>query len=213
MGPVKQRPHLVAVPSVAKPVPDWDEAALVSLVRAGEREAVRELYRRYAGLVDRMLVRVTGYVTEREDLLQDVFVRVLDHLDALRDPRALRSWICGIAVRRAQEFRRERRRRPIGHEDPSALAGSRLSSPNLERHPESSMELRRVYALLDELPEDDRVAFVLRRIDGMELLEIASVTEVSLATVKRRVSRAEERFTALASADPFLSSRIGGNRD
>lgn len=197
-----RRPQL----AVVKPPPAsaaWDEAVLVSLVRAGEREAVRELYRRYAGLVDRMIVRMTGYVTDREDLIQDVFVRVLDGLPELREPKALRSWVCGIAVRRAQEFRRERGRAHVGHDDPASLA-----APRRDLGPESAMELRRVYDLLDRIDETDRAAFVLRRIEGMELSEIVEITSASLATVKRRIARAEERFTELAQADPFLSSRL-----
>jgi RNA polymerase sigma-70 factor (ECF subfamily) len=204
MATLKARPQLSVVPASRAPEsPTWDDAALVALVRAGERDAVRELYRRYAGLVDRMVVRMTGFVTDREDLIQDVFVRVLDGIEDLREPRALKSWICGIAVRRGQEFRRERKRAPLGHDDPSSLA-----TPSRERDSESAMELRRVYHLLDQLDGDERAAFVLRRIEGMELLEIAEVVGTSLATVKRRLVRAETAFTKLAQNDAFLSSRL-----
>lgn len=70
------------------------------------------------------------------------------------------------------------------------------------------MELRRVYALLARLDPDDCVAFVLRRIDRRELGEVAELCGVSLATIKRRIARAERAFIAMAEEDPFLRERL-----
>jgi RNA polymerase sigma-70 factor (ECF subfamily) len=63
---------------------------------------------------------------------------------------------------------------------------------------------RRTYALLDRLPADERIAFALRYIDGMELALLAVVCDVSLATIKRRLGRAEQRFAAGARGDVIL---------
>ena len=63
---------------------------------------------------------------------------------------------------------------------------------------------RRTYALLERMPADERVIFALRYIDGMELERIAEVREVSLATLKRRLARAEQRFAHAAQRDSVL---------
>jgi RNA polymerase sigma-70 factor (ECF subfamily) len=55
-------------------------------------------------------------------------------------------------------------------------------------------ELKGVYALLDRLPTEQRIALVLRRVEGMELAEIATAMKLSLATVKRRLVLAEARL-------------------
>jgi RNA polymerase sigma-70 factor (ECF subfamily) len=55
------------------------------------------------------------------------------------------------------------------------------------------------------LPADERIPFALRFIDGMELTEVARACTVSLATIKRRLSRAEQRFTAFAALEPALA--------
>jgi RNA polymerase sigma-70 factor, ECF subfamily len=179
-----------------------DDAALAALVRDREVDAVREMYRRYSALAERVLVRIAGLSPDRGDLLHDVFIRAIDRISELRDPSALRPWICGIAVRRAQEFRRERRKSAL----PLDIDPKSASDPMV------GMELRRVQALLDKLDEDERTPFLLRRIDGMELAEVAEICAVSLATVKRRIGRAEEKFLAMASKDPFLMSRLEGRR-
>jgi RNA polymerase sigma-70 factor (ECF subfamily) len=180
-----------------------DDVALVALVTERDPDAVRELYRRHAPAAERMLVRMLGFVPERADLLHDVFVRVLEHIGDLRSPASVRSWICGIAVRRAQEHRRARRHSPVGLANEPFAIGS---------DPEAALEVRRVYALLERLDEDDRTAFVLRRIEGMELSEVATTCGVSLATIKRRITRAEQRFEVLAAADTFLRYRLEGRR-
>ncbi len=176
-----------------------DDAELVRLFQRGHADAAIEIYNAHATVAERMLVRMLGYVPERVDLLHDVFVRVYEGLDSIRDASSLRSWICGIAVRRAQEHIRERKRRQTASfEEHTAWTGD----------PEVSLTMRRVYALLDRLDADDRAAFVLRRIEGMELAEVASTCGVSLATAKRRIARAEQQFSELASADAVLREKV-----
>ena len=70
--------------------------------------------------------------------------------------------------------------------------------------PEICEAYRRTYALLDRMSASERVAFALRHIEGMELAQLAQVCEVSLATIKRRLARAEARFAAAAKRDPVL---------
>jgi RNA polymerase sigma-70 factor (ECF subfamily) len=196
-----EQPRLALVVPIrsAAAVRPLDDAALALLVAERDPDAIRELYRRHAPLAERMLVRMLGFTPDRADLLHDVFVRVLEHIDDLREPSAVRSWIAGIAVRRAQEHRRSRRRSPdaLTHE-PLAIGSD----------PEAALEVRRVYLLLERLDEDERTALVLRRIEGMELSELAATCGVSLATIKRRIARAEDHFEALAAADTFLGSRL-----
>ena len=71
---------------------------------------------------------------------------------------------------------------------------------------EAREALRRAYAILDTLSADDRIAFCLRNIEGMELLDVARACDTSLSTVKRRLERAEHRFLVLARREPALQS-------
>jgi RNA polymerase sigma-70 factor, ECF subfamily len=175
------------------------DAELVAAVRAGDRPSALELYRRYAADAERMIVRICGFVPEHSDLLHDVFVRVLEGIQSLRDPSVVRSWIMGIAVRRAYEFLRGRKRVPAPLE---------FDVADRDRDVDGALAVRRAYQLLDRLDHDDRVAFALRRIEGLELSEIVEACGVSLATVKRRIARAEQTFTEMARADSVLSSRL-----
>jgi RNA polymerase sigma-70 factor, ECF subfamily len=194
-----ERPRRAA--SSAFPVSFVGDAALVGGLSAGQPAAVAVFYDRYAPLVLRLLSRILGAEKELDDLHHDVFVRALGSVKELRDPGALKAWISSIAVNTARSaIQRRSRRRWL-----SFLAPEELPEPEA---PTSSGEvneaLRATYAVLGELPPDERIPFALRFIEGMELTEVADACGVSLATIKRRLSRAEDRFTSIAREHPVL---------
>lgn len=173
------------------------DAALVVAARAGEAWAQEALYRRYARMVNGLAWRLMPGDSDVEDLVQDVFIQALDSLDRLTEPAAFGSWVGSITVRTAHKrIRRKRlklrlglaRREPI---DVDAVVSS--SAP-----PDVASELRALYRLLDELPTEARIALVLRRVEGMQLAEIAEHMKLSLATVKRRLETAESMLAERA---------------
>lgn len=189
---------------VELPIPESD-VALVAALQAGRAEARRALFDRYSRDVERVLFRVLGPDTELADLLQDVFVVALGSIDQVRDPRALRGWLTGIAVRKARKCIVKRQRwRLIQFFAPADVPEQEASVPPLE----VSEALRCTYEVMSRLPADERVAFALRFIDGMELTAVAAACNVSLATIKRRLSRAQRTFTTLASEHAALAEWV-----
>lgn len=185
---------------VRLPVPGAD-ALLVSAIRAGDERAAVELFERYAGHVRRVLVRVIGPDFELDDLVQDVFLAALEGIERLDDPNVLRGYLTSTAVFTARARIRKRKRwRPLLRFMPDP--------PETARHqaPEAGEAVRATYRVLDQLPVDERLAFTLRFVEGMELSEVAKTTGVSIATVKRRLSRAGALFTDRARQEPALHS-------
>jgi RNA polymerase sigma-70 factor (ECF subfamily) len=189
---------------------EGDDAALVAAIRRGDEAARAALYDRHADHVHRILYRVLGFDRELLDLHHDVFVRALVSLPRLENPSALRGWLTSIAVHVAHNAIARRRRRSWlwflpGDELPDVDAGT-PSGEVLDA-------LRATYAILDKLPPDERIAFALRFVDGMELTEVAAACSTSLSTVKRRLARASERFEAEARKLPVLETWLqGGTR-
>ena len=180
-----------------------DDTALVEGLGAGEPWARAALFERYAPQIERMLRKILGpdpYI-EISDVLHDVFVQALASLDRLRDPRAALSWMQAIAAHTAYRTIRARRaRRWLRFWAPEVLP--ELVAPEIDDDVLDAY--RRTYALLERLPADERIAFALRYIEGMELAQLAVVCDVSLATIKRRLGRAEQRFAAGARGDAIL---------
>jgi RNA polymerase sigma-70 factor, ECF subfamily len=187
------------------PIPDSDQA-LVAALKAGRSDGKRALFDRYSDDVERVLCRILGPDQEIVDLLQDVFVVALSSIDKLKNPDALRSWLTGIAVRKARKCILRRRRWSI----------VRLFSPSdmpereaITSPAEVSEALRATYAVLAELPADERIVFALRHVDGMELVAVAGACGISLATVKRRLSRAQKTFCEHAQKHAALVEWLG----
>jgi RNA polymerase sigma-70 factor (ECF subfamily) len=140
-----------------------------------------------------------------QDLVHDVFVDALGSVHRLKDPDLLKSWIASIAVFKARRLIRQRRRRHWLRLAPASELDKVASS---HAGPELSDEVRCTYDVLNAIPIDERIVFVLHIIDGMELTEIAEVCRVSVATAKRRLWRAKERFLRRAQKYPILTERL-----
>ena len=183
------------------PAPESDELLVLSL-RAHHPDAGTQLFDRYAPHVRRVLVRVMGPDSEILDLVHDVFVTALESVNRLLDPKALRAWLTQIAVFTA----RARIRRRVRGRILRFLPFSELPEPEMPPADfEASEAMQAVYRVLDALDTDQRIAFALRFVAGMELTEVAASCGVSLATIKRRLSRAQISFATLAEREPALA--------
>jgi RNA polymerase sigma-70 factor, ECF subfamily len=182
------------------PAPESDEILVLAL-RARHPDAGTQLFDRYAPHVRRVLVRVMGPDSEILDLVHDVFVTALESVHRLVDPRALRAWLTQIAVFTA----RARIRRRVRGRVLRFLPFSELPEPELPPVDfEASESMQAVYRVLGNLDADQRIAFALRFVAGMELTEVAASCGVSLATIKRRLSRAQSTFVSSAQREPAL---------
>jgi RNA polymerase sigma-70 factor (ECF subfamily) len=145
-------------------------------------------FRAHAGFVASVALRVLGRPSEVEDLVQDVFLRVLPRLGDLREPAALRGWLAVITARLARRRLRSRRWKIWlgvgGDHDYTQLADSAAS-------PQERALLGELYRALDRLPAHQRLAWTLRHAEGLELAAVAQACDCSLATVKRWIGAAE----------------------
>ena len=179
-----------------------DDAALVEALRVGHPGAVAALYDRYAAQVRLTLRSILGPDDEIPDLLQEVFIRALDRIGKLREVDRLGSWLTTMAVfvGRAQIRVRSRRRWL------RVFSPERTRARHLEQPPSDARRaMREIYAVLDGMPIDQRMVFVLRHFHGARLAEAAEACETSLATVKRRLAQAEARFLEAVRRQPGLA--------
>lgn len=169
------------------------DAALVVAARAGELWAQEALYQRYARMVLALSQRILAGRDDADDLAQDAFVYAFTRLDTLQNPQAFHAWLRSIVVRTASKrLRRQRLLTRLGLRRSEPIEPDSMISS--EAPVDVAVELRHVYSLVEKLPSEEHVALVLRRVEGMELLEIADEMKLSLATVKRRLASAEARL-------------------
>ncbi len=178
------------------------DAQLVLDVARGDRAALGAVWDRYAKLVRSVLFRSLGSDAGVEDLLQDVFFAFFRGAAQIREGAALRGYLVGVAVRLAAlELRRRKVRRWVGLSPTGEV-------PDIAVPPEDSEgreALRALYRVLDRLSDRRRLAFVLRHVQGLEVLEVARALEISESTARRELNKAEQQLTALARREPELA--------
>jgi len=168
-----------------------DPHELVRGLKAAEPWAERALLHAETAHVERLLTRMLGFSAELDDATQEVFIRAFARIAELREPDSLRAWLSSIAVFVAREaIRRKRRRRWLVFLPPEERPEPTVSGASFE----ARTALRVLYEVLDGFATDERIAFTLRFVEGMELSEVADVCQVSLATIKRRLKRASDEF-------------------
>ena len=177
------------------------DAEIVAAIRRGETWAAAALLDRHGPLVERLIRRIMGHDVDLADLVQDAFTTILSSIDQVRDDNAVKAWMSSIAVHTAHHaIRRRQLSRWIffwQKEEP-------FDAPVNEADFGARECVRHVYTALDRLPVEERIVFTLRFIEEMQLEDIANSCGVSLATIKRRITRAEQRFNAIAQQDPVL---------
>ncbi len=205
--PVIGEPEATSPPAVVEPKPaeKWVTEELFEGLRRGAKSAERELVALFWPRIGRTLMRVLGSTGEIDDLTQEVFIRVFARLHRVHDAASLRPFVTSTTVFVAREtLRRRARKRWLVFTAPAELPDIELPSAT----PEVRRAVLELYRVLAKLSLDERVAFSLRYIEGMELTEVAWATDVSLSTIKRRLKAAEARFSKLAAERPELAELL-----
>ena len=162
-----------------------------------------ELFERYNSMVFNLAYQILGDREEALDVAQEVFLAIYQKMDAFRGESSLKTWIYRIAVRRtANRFRwwnRLRRRGTVSLEEHLAKSPESELSWNLTsraKSPEDALllqeEREKVKRMLLELPLHQRIAVIMRDIEGLSYEEIAESLNVSLGTIKSRIARGRE---------------------
>jgi RNA polymerase sigma-70 factor (ECF subfamily) len=202
-----ERPLTNAARSTAKVValsPEVsDDVTLVEKLIAREPASVAQLFDRYADLLRSLMTRMLGSSADVDDLVQEAFLIVIAKVGELQKPEALRSFVVSIAMGLTRnELRKRAVRRFVRFSD--------IPPPSVPHECDGRRNetVVAVYRALDQLDATSRVLFVMRRVEGWELRDLAEAEGCSLATLKRRLQKAEERFRAIAAREPALQGLL-----
>ena len=168
---------------------------------AGDRTAQRELFRSMSRRVHATLYRIFGTNHQIDDLVQEAFIQVFRSLELYRGEASLATWVDRCTVRVAYAAFRSRKRR-VGYLE--AMPDVASDEPSAEQRLVARDALRKLYAILDRLDPDHRVAFALFALDGRSMEDVARLTEASLPATKSRVLRARREVESRARKDPAL---------
>ncbi|MCU1336824.1 MAG: polymerase, sigma-24 subunit, subfamily [Bryobacterales bacterium] len=160
-------------------------------VSAGQVAQLAVLFERYHRPLFRYFVSMNRDRETAEDLVQDVFFRMLRYRTSYNPAQSFTSWMYQIARNAGVDRLRKRRTEVVDIETFADRRAELVSaSPGPEESASRGQDLALLRRALDRLPEDKREILVLSRFQGMKYDDIAAVLGCEVATVKVRVYRA-----------------------
>jgi RNA polymerase sigma-70 factor, ECF subfamily len=177
---------------------DVDDATLAGAAAAGDRRALERLLDRHADRVHAVCRRVLANPEDALDATQEALIAIARGIGRFDGRSAFTTWMYRVATNAALDEGRRRGRRPVPVEE----------LPDAPRAPETPLDTRvgarlDVDAALARLPEEFRVAVVLRDLCDLDYAEIAAVLDVPPGTVRSRIARGRAALAdALGNHDP-----------
>ena len=182
---------------------DLDEKALVERVVAGDRDAFIELIDRYERLVQHVVFRMVKDERDREELCQDVFMKVHGALENFRFESKLSTWIARIARNTCLNHLEKKdlplyadHAPPLDDEDhrgdPIERVASGAEGPAEQTADQEITDF--IHQEIDNLPEHYRTALTLYHLEGMSVQEVATAMDNPPGTTKSHLYRAREKL-------------------
>ena len=164
---------------------------LIALFQSGDINAYNELVERYKERLFNFVLRYFNNKEQAEDVVQDTLIKLYTHASYYKNVAKFSTWIFTIAKNNAlTELRKNKRKRTesLWTEDGNPLdINSKEQSLNQKTHNEFA--INQLNRFLDEIPENFRMAVVLRDFQELSYDEISKILEIPIGTIKSRINR------------------------
>jgi len=173
------------------------DESLAEAAKRGEVRALETLLDRHESKV----LRVLGFLgipgQDREDVAQEIFIRVFRHLGSYRRGLSFGGWLYRVTVNAAHDYRKRRAR--VERDEAAWEDGLEAADDGTDPVDDlRAVELRRALnRALDDLSARERAVFVLKEIEGLDGADVARTLGISRITVRRHLGRARRRLQRL----------------
>jgi len=176
------------------------EDQFLEKLRRGDANAYEQLVAEHSGDVYALLFRLTSDPEEARDLTQETFLRAFQSIDRFRGDASLKTWMYRIAINQARNrwrwWRRRKKDATVSLDatdeygaKPLSMTLPSLNSPSPEQETLAHERESQLREALDGLRRSYREAVILRDVEGFTYEEIAETLQISIGTVKSRISR------------------------
>jgi len=172
---------------------------LILLLKKGNEQAFKTLVENWQAMVFNTVMGLIQDVQESEDLSQEVFMQVFQSIHQFRGDSKLSTWIYRIAVSKALDWtRKQQAKRRINLMKSLIGFGNSAIQPTEFVHPGVLLEHKEsaiiLFKAMNLLPENQRVALTLIKVEGLSYEEVAAIMELSIKAVEALMHRAKENL-------------------
>jgi RNA polymerase sigma-70 factor (ECF subfamily) len=182
-----------------------EQSIIADFIR-GDMQAFRYVYNKYRERIFSYCLYVTGNKTLAEDAFQEVFIRIYERREQLREPKALKNWLLLVARSVCLNMARESKFTPefiYIDDDREGIETRHIASLKIIEHEFPEEIFQHAFRKIAPIYRD---AFLLREIEGFTSEEVAELTGASVTNVKVRIMRAKKMLREILS--PHFKRRL-----
>lgn len=181
------------------------ETQLIAELKNGSEQAFSLLVQTYQNMVFNTVLGIVQQLEEAEDVAQEVFIQVYQSIDGFRGEAKLSTWLYRISVTKALDFERSKKAKKrmnafkniigIGEKDESSIPDFHHPGISLDKKEEASI----LFKAIKKLPENQRVAFLLIKTEGLSYSLTAQILNTSEKGIEGLMHRAKENLRKILS--------------
>ena len=192
-----------------------DDQLLIEKLKQGDQGAFSEIVETRKGMVYNTVLGLLQNPEDAEDVTQEVFIKVFESVRQFKGESAFSTWLYRIAVTTALEFLRKKKRKKrfafitslFGEGD------TPVTDPPDFVHPGVLLDRREnarvLFKAIQKLPENQKIAFSLHKVEGLSYQEVADVMETTVSAVESLIHRARQNLRK--SLENFYNSEKNRN--
>jgi RNA polymerase sigma factor (sigma-70 family) len=176
------------------------EQLLIEQLKQGNEAAFREIVETRQGLVYNTVLGLLQNNEDAEDVTQDVFIKVFESVHQFKGESAFSTWLYRVAVTTALEYLRKKKRKKRFAFVTSLFGDDQnpLHDPPDFMHPGVQLDNRENASILmgtiRKLPENQRIAFTLHKVEGLSYQEVADIMQTSISAIESLIHRARQNL-------------------
>ena len=169
----------------------FSDEKLILRFQEGDINAYNELVKRYKDRLLDFVFRYFNNVEQAEDVVQDTLIKLYTHANYYKNVAKFSTWIFTIAKNNAlTELRKNKRKRTDSlYTDDGRFLDIGSKEESLESKVQNEIAIDQLNKFLDEIPENFRIAVVLRDFQELSYEEISKILEIPIGTIKSRINR------------------------
>lgn len=184
-----------------------NEDFLIQELKEGKGLAFKTIVDEYQNMVYNTCLAIVKSEEDAEDIAQEVFVQVYQSIKSFKGESKLSTWIYRIATTKSLDHERKKKRKKrfgfvksIFGEDSEII----INPPDFN-HPGVALDKKenaaKLFKAIDKLPENQRIAFLLNKVEGLSYQEVSQVLQVSVSSIESLLHRAKNNLRKILESD------------
>lgn len=169
------------------------DSELIERIKKGDKRAFDLIVIKYQYRIIKLVGRYVSNYAEVLDITQDIFVKIYRGIDNFQGKSSFFTWIYRISLNTIKNYYSSSKKVPKGKDIESVINNINVQDCATPEHNLLGKEIEdKIFATIDELPDNLRTVILLREIEGLTYAEIAQIMQCPVGTVRSRIFRARE---------------------